>query len=323
MINVPWIEKYRPYTLKDMVLNKYIHNSLNCFIENKNLSHLLLHGPSGTGKTSTIMACASELYGSDISAMVMELNASDDRGIEVVRTRIKQFVKTDNVCGNKLFKLVILDETDAMTDDAQAILRKVIEKYTINARFCLICNYIKKISPALQSRCVCFKFKPLTYEMIYTRLKELIEFENVNISNDGIEGIIKYANGDMRKAINTLQSCYMAYTKINLYDVQKILGIPSSEQIYKILDMASTKSLSETFEFVVNLHKKDGLTLSDIITECHDLLIDSLIQNKQLCNFSEDKISLIIQELGNVEYNMSMCTHEIIQIGAFVAIFYI
>lgn len=322
MATIPWIEKYRPIILENVVLSEHIYNSLKCFMTNKNFQHLLLHGPSGTGKTSTIMACANELYGSDIHAMVMELNASDDRGIEVVRTKIKQFVKTDNVCGSKLFKLVILDETDAMTDDAQAILRKVIEKYINNARFCLICNYVHKISPALQSRCICFKFKPLTHTMLMKRLNYIVSQENINISNDGYNAILKYSNGDMRKAINTLQSCYMAYKQINEINIQKILGIPSNEQIYNVLETLANKPLSESFDFVLYLHKILGITLSDIISECHEVLINSVINGNQIFTFNVTNIGKIIKELGVIEYNMALCTHETIQIGAFVSAFY-
>ena len=148
---LPWVEKYRPKDLNELIAHEEIISVLNKLIESNKLPHLLFHGPPGTGKTSTIKACAKKMFGEHISSMVLELNASDDRGIDVVREQIKEFAGTKKLFSTGV-KLVILDEADAMTQDAQAALRRVIEKYTSNTRFCLICNYVNKIMPALQSR---------------------------------------------------------------------------------------------------------------------------------------------------------------------------
>jgi len=202
---LPFIEKYRPASLDEMISHTEIISTFKLFIKDGNMPHVLLYGPPGTGKTSAILACATEMYGTNKNFMVMELNAaSDDRGIDVVRTKIKQFVSSDNAfyrmsIGDKAqdaFKLVILDEIDAMTDDAQAILRQVIEKYTSNARFCLICNYIKKINKALQSRCIVFRFSPLNKDQMRQRLNYVIEKENINITEDGIKAILTKSDRD-------------------------------------------------------------------------------------------------------------------------------
>ena len=249
---LPWIEKYRPNTLGEMISHENITGTLQKFISNKFLPHLLFYGPPGTGKTSTIMACAKEIYGSYLPLMTMELNASDDRGIEVVRNRIKQFVSSGNAFFGKtleekknIFKLVILDETDAMTDDAQAILRQVVEKYTKNARFCLICNYIKKINPALQSRCTTFRFSPLSPVQMEDRISSIAKIEKVNVTSKGINCILKRSNGDMRKALNIMQSVHMAYKKVNEKNVNTCIGYPQKKQILDIYKILTNDSLAE------------------------------------------------------------------------------
>jgi DNA replication protein DnaC len=162
--NIPWVEKYRPGSLNEIVSQTHAITSIKKFVKNRQLPHLLLYGQSGVGKTSTIMACAKEMYGDNYSIMVLNINASEERGIDVIRGKIKDFVSTKGIYTEdttNYYKLVILDEADAITSDAQAMLRRVIENHTENVRFCLICNNVKKINYALQSRCTCFKFSPL------------------------------------------------------------------------------------------------------------------------------------------------------------------
>lgn len=175
--NLPWVEKYRPQALNDLISHQDILSTIQKFISEDRLPHLLLYGPPGTGKTSTILACAKQLYkDKEFGSMVLELNASDDRGIDIVRGPILSFASTRTIF-KKGFKLVILDEADAMTQDAQNALRRVIEKFTENTRFCLICNYLSKIIPALQSRCTRFRFGPLTPELMVPRLEHVVEEE--------------------------------------------------------------------------------------------------------------------------------------------------
>ncbi|CAE6449621.1 unnamed protein product, partial [Rhizoctonia solani] len=173
---LPWVEKYRPVTLSDVVSHQDITSTIERFIEKNRLPHLLFYGPPGTGKTSTIVAVARRIYGNDYKKQILELNASDDRGIEVVREQIKQFAETRTLF-NKGFKLIILDEADMMTQAAQAALRRVIEQYTRNVRFCIICNYVNKITPAIQSRCTRFRFSPLPIPEVEKRVNMVIESE--------------------------------------------------------------------------------------------------------------------------------------------------
>lgn len=182
---LPWVEKYRPATLDDLVSHKDITSTIQNFIEKNRLPHLLFYGPPGTGKTSTILAMARKIYGPQFRNSVLELNASDERGIDVVREQIKSFASTKSVFSSSVqpagnhggFKLIVLDEADAMTQAAQGALRRVIEQYTKNVRFCIICNYVNKIIPAIQSRCTRFRFNPLELDQVEDRLNHVIENE--------------------------------------------------------------------------------------------------------------------------------------------------
>lgn len=197
--------------------------TINKFVDSNRLPHLLLYGPPGTGKTSTILALARRIYGSEIvRQMVLELNASDDRGIDVVREQIKTFASTKQIfslgantakagggSGSiAAYKLIILDEADAMTNTAQMALRRIMEKYTANTRFCIIANYSHKLSPALLSRCTRFRFSPLKERDIRVLVDKVIEEENVKILPDATDALVRLSKGDMRRALNVLQACH-------------------------------------------------------------------------------------------------------------------
>ena len=275
--HLPWIEKYRPISLDHIISQDKVILSLKNFIKNKNLPNLIFYGPSGTGKTSTIMACAYELYKENTQFMVMELNASDERGIETVRTRIKQFVVSKTfLCNNTLFKLVILDEIDAMTNDAQAILRKIIEDNTKNVRFCLICNYLNKINTSLQSRCICFKFIPLQTNIIIDKIQQIIVKENIHISDDGISQLLNNTSGDMRKILNILQSLNSTYQEISSKIINNSLCLPSQDIISNILNHLFNHSFKDTFVLINDYKKNDGISLIHIITEIHSILLNKI-----------------------------------------------
>lgn len=282
---------------------KWSYFVVSKFIEQNQLPHLLFYGPPGTGKTTSILACARKLYSEkQFHSMVLELNASDDRGIGIVRGRILDFASTKTIF-SKGFKLIILDEADAMTNDAQNALRRgktpnstgfctfwmdfwlncnlflcflvlVIEKYTDNVRFCIICNYLSKIIPALQSRCTRFRFAPLAEEQILPRLEYVVDQERfvwltfwhfwmdwpkkfnrffpldrLKVSEDGKKALIKLANGDMRKVLNVLQSTWMAYKDITEETVYLCVGHPTPNDIKTIINwLMSVESFQECFE---------------------------------------------------------------------------
>ena len=212
--SLPWVEKYRPKDMSDLVSHEEIISTINKLIDANKLPHLMLYGPPGTGKTSTILACAHKMYGKSCPSMVLELNASDERGIDVVREQIKEFASTRQMF-TQAPKLIILDEADAMTNPAQFALRRVIEKYTRNVRFCIICNYASKIIPALQSRCTRFRFAPLEEAQALERLNVVARAEGVNATADGLDACVALGEGDMRKCINILQSTHMAFPEVS------------------------------------------------------------------------------------------------------------
>ncbi|KAJ0019917.1 hypothetical protein NQD34_007486, partial [Periophthalmus magnuspinnatus] len=278
------------------------------FITEDRLPHLLFYGPPGTGKTSTILACAKQLYKDrEFSSMVLELNASDDRGIDVVRGPILSFASTRTIF-KKGFKLVILDEADAMTQDAQNALRRVIEKFTENTRFCLICNYLSKIIPALQSRCTRFRFGPLVPEQMIPRLEHVIQQEKViDISPDGMKALVTLSSGDMRRSLNILQSTSMAYGKVTEVSVYTCTGHPLRSDIANILDW----SLNQNFTTALKTLK--GLALHDILTEVH-LLIHRVDFPPSI------RMDLLIK-LADIEHRLASGTNEKIQLSSMVAAF--
>lgn len=251
--------------------------SITNLIDSDNLPHLLLYGPPGTGKTSTIVAAAKRMYGNKYNSMTLELNASDARGIDVVRNEIKEFAGTQQLF-SKGVKLIILDEADAMTSDAQFALRRVIEKYAKNARFCLICNYVSKIIPALQSRCTRFRFAPLAESQIKGRLEFVAKSENVNLTEDGCKAILALSGGDMRRVLNLLQSTAMSnhatdnddtsmVATVTETDVYLTSGAPLPSDMDKILMWLMNETFRTACQNVQKLCTEKGYALADVLEQ--------------------------------------------------------
>ncbi|MEM5873155.1 MAG: replication factor C small subunit, partial [Candidatus Aenigmatarchaeota archaeon] len=201
-----WTEKYRPRRLSEIKGQDEIIKHLRAFVEQKNLPHLLFSGPPGVGKTTAALALARELYGDEQwRTNFLELNASDERGIDVIREKVKEFAKTKPI-GDVPFKIIFLDEADAMTRDAQQALRRIMEQYAGITRFILSCNYSSKIIEPIQSRTVVFRFKPLSKEAVFDILKNIAEREKLIIDEEALEALYYISEGDMRRAINILQA---------------------------------------------------------------------------------------------------------------------
>lgn len=326
----PWIEKYRPQTLNDVTGHEHIISSLNNHVKKNFLPHMLFYGPPGTGKTSTILAVAKDLYGENVQYMILQLNASEERGIDVVRKRIKNFVMTKSLCFNvskDMFKLVILDEIDAMTSDAQANLKKIVEMYTGNARFCLICNYIEKIDYALRSRCVIFRFTSLKKLDIIDKVNQIINNEKINMTNKEIQIIIRRANGDMRKILNQLQTLHMVYgsKKIDVDTVNEFFGYPTTDFIDNIINCLYNDSFSDAYDNINVIKKKCLISIGEICTEIFWQLYDKLLKGKSsnaLINTTEVKrIEQIVYDLGKLEQCQNISTNENVQTATLIAIF--
>ena len=289
---LPWVEKYRPKTIDEIISHQEIIQSLKKLISMRSLPHLLFFGPSGSGKTSTIKCCASQIYGQYIDCMILELNASNERGIETVRTKIKNFVGNKNNIflpkeAREVFKLVILDEIDSMTVEAQGMLRQTIEKNSASTRFCLICNDIDKINIALQSRCTLFRFAPLTMEDMRKRLYDICILENIKYDNNAIDAIIKITKGDMRSAINTLQHVKQTINnKISMEHVYKISGhcMPKiNNEIFGKLNELSNEQigLQQCVDEITDVIIEYNITIFNLLEELKNIIMDSKLSTNQ------------------------------------------
>jgi len=311
--NLPWVEKYRPNALDELISHEDIISTIRTFISQDKLPHLLFYGPPGTGKTSTILACAKEIYPPKLfNSMVLELNASDDRGIGIVRGQVLNFASTRTIF-NSGYKLVILDEADAMTNDAQNALRRIIEKFTDNVRFCLIGNYLSKIIPALQSRCTRFRFGPLGAEQILPRLEHVCKEEKVTITEDGKQALMTLSQGDMRKVINILQSCNMAFGEVTEDNVYTCTGHPLRSDITNIVNWSLNEDFSTAYKNIQELKTLKGLSLQDILSEVH-LYVHKLELPAQV------RIHLLVK-MAELEARLMGGASEKIQLGSLLAAF--
>ncbi|RKP27781.1 P-loop containing nucleoside triphosphate hydrolase protein [Syncephalis pseudoplumigaleata] len=311
--HLPWVEKYRPLTLDDLVSQQEIISTpVQNFMNQGRLPHLLFYGPPGTGKTSTILACSRQLYGSEYSSMVLELNASDERGIDVIRNQIISFASTRRT-STIGFKLIVLDEADAMTQAAQSALRRVIEKYTTNVRFCIICNYVSKIIPALQSRCTRFRFAPLQTEQITSRLDMITHKEGIKLTDSGKQALLRVSHGDMRRVLNILQACYAAYDTIDDAAVYHSTGQPFPADIEYILHALLNDEFSTAYSKINHMRIDKGLALADIITEVHEHLGNTELP-------TETRIYLL-DHLAEVEHRLSGGANESIQLSTMLGHF--
>ena len=313
---IPWIEKYRPNHINDIVYHDDIRNTLKKLINNKKFPHTIFFGPPGTGKTSTILACAREIYGDGYKTMVLELNGSDDRGIKVIREQIKGFSEY-----NQLFcrgvKLVILDEADSMTYDAQFALRRIIEEHSETVRFCLICNYINKIILAIRSRCMIFRFSPIPMNESLKILKNICEKENIKHNTSTLKSIIKICRGDLRGTINLLQSINLQYNSLDNISGYKITGIPDPKDMKKILLklIDDKKDFNHCLKNINNLIEKNGYSIDSILSELHYSIINNMSK------ISPDKLEKYLIELAEIEYQLCSSTFDDIYIGAIVGVF--
>ncbi|EKM81731.1 hypothetical protein AGABI1DRAFT_35783 [Agaricus bisporus var. burnettii JB137-S8] len=310
--SLPWVEKYRPVTLDDVVSHKDITSTIERFIERNRLPHLLFYGPPGTGKTSTILAVARRIYGTSYKKQILELNASDDRGIDVVREQIKQFAETRTLF-SKGFKLIILDEADMMTQAAQAALRRVIEQFTKNVRFCIICNYVNKITPAIQSRCTRFRFSPLPMTEVEKRVDMVVEAENVPLTTEGKNALLKLSKGDMRRALNVLQACHAAYDIIGESEIYTCTGNPHPSDIEIIVNSMLSDEFTASYQMISKMKTERGLALQDLLTGAFDYI--DTIELKPHARI------YLLDHLASTEHRLSTGGSEKIQLTALLGAF--
>lgn len=278
----PWVEKYRPHTVDDIVEQYEIVSVLKQCLSGADIPHFLFYGPPGTGKTSTIIAAARQLFGDIYKERILELNASDDRGIQVIRDKVKLFsqvtVSSTRTDGTPCppYKIIILDEADSMTHAAQSALRRTMEKETKSTRFCLICNYISGIIQPLTSRCAKYRFKPLGKQVILDRLKYICEQENVSYEPQVLETLVETSGGDLRRAITCLQSCarLKAGKSILNEDVVEVTGIVPDSYILNLLTICSDHNYQKMEAYVENI-LANAYSVPQVLEQFHDLIISS------------------------------------------------
>jgi len=306
-VKLPWIEKYRPNKLDELVSHEDIIKCLRRMMTKGELPHLLLYGPPGTGKTSTILALAKEM---GPTCSVLELNASDERGIEVIRSRIKDFVSSTSLfsVGKKgALKLLILDEADNLTLTAQMALRRVIEQFSKGTRFCLLGNYIHKLIPALQSRCTRFRFAPLADQHVVKRVKEIAQVEKVEMDQGGLNALLRVSHGDMRKVLNTFQATCMSSEKVTETTVYASTGYPLPSDMDALYHTLLTSRFSHNHAVLKKLLIDKGLALVDIVHALHErILVDSRL--------TPSSFRYLIPQLASIEYRLSIGASDHIQL---------
>lgn len=316
-MSLPWVEKYRPQTMSEVKGHANIITVLEKFGGIGKSPHLLFYGPPGTGKTSTILALAKEFYGRNKGDMVMEINASDERGIEIVTGKIKTFVETFSFSGERV-KLVILDEADALTVEAQSALRRIMEKSTSAARFCLCCNYISKIIGPLQSRCTKFRFEGIKRESLRCMALEICEKESLLFQTEAVEALLDLSGGDARRVINLMQSASLGCIGDSVCSVDyiyRLAGCPLPCDIDEIFFYLSAKSFKDAFEKVSSLVQDKCYAVANVLTN----LVD-----KVLTTFAADpvRLGILLDEFSNIEYNLSVGGNQKLAVGHLVSAFH-
>ncbi len=303
-----WVEKYRPKCLEEVSAQNNVIESLKKTLFTKNLPHLIFYGPSGCGKTSTIIALAKELFGREYwSDRIIELNASDERGINVVREKIKMCAKKSIKYNSNIppWKIIILDEADTMTSDSQFALRRIMEEHSKITRFCIICNYHDKIIEPIISRCSLFCFKPINEENIINKLRSISILENCNFSEIIFTKISKISRGDLRKAINLLQNCNNSFSnKENELLLDEFSGIMPKTLFDDLINNIILKDINK-IDNIINDIYISGYSMVNQVLLFHDYIISSNFSNKQKLN--------IINKISDVDQNLIKGCDEYIQ----------
>jgi replication factor C small subunit len=305
-----WTEKYRPQTFDDMKGQKEIVSKIRAFVEQKSMPHLLFSGPAGVGKTTLSIIIAKQLFGENWRQNFLELNASDERGIDVVRVKVKDFART-KALGDVPFKIIYLDESDALTKEAQQALRRTMENYTKTCRFILSCNYASKIIEPIQSRCAVFRFKPLSREDINEVITVIARNENLTISEEVRNALYDISEGDCRRLENVMQSCAVLRKEITPELIYSMASVAKPKEVNDILMTAINNNFLESRKKLLSLMLDYGLSGLDVIKQ-----IQKEIWNLHI---SDRKKVELVDRCGEIEFRMVEGADEYIQLESFLA----
>ncbi len=307
-----YAEKYRPKKLSEVINQKHVVERIKVFVKARNIPHMLFAGPTGVGKTATALALAHDLYGKNWRSNVLEMNASDDRGISIVRNQVKNFARTKTI-SNVGYRLIILDEADALTPEAQQALRRTMESYSSISRFILICNWSSRIIEPIQSRCAIFRFKTLSESDQRKYIERIIKGEGLRISKKAIDAIIYLAEGDLRRVANLLQASAALGKKITEAVVYDVASQAKPDDVKKMLLLALEGRFEDARKLLHELLLRQGLAGSDVIREIH----------KQIYSLPvPERIKLqMIEKTGEFEFRISEGGSDLIQLEALLAQF--
>ncbi len=305
-----WTEKYRPKNFEDIKGQDDIVRKVKAFVEQQAMPHLLFTGPAGVGKTSLSLVIARKLFGDNWRENFLELNASDDRGIDVVRNTVKDFARTRAI-GNVPFKIIYLDECDALTREAQQALRRTMENYVQTCRFILSANYASKILDPIQSRCAVFKFKPLAKEHVLLLINKVAEQEKLLIDDNAKEALIFVSEGDCRRVENILQSCAAVADTITEETVYSMASSARPQEVRELLQLALTGDFIKSRNKLTDIMHKFGLSGLDIIKGVQ----------KEIWNLDLDgrTAASLVDTCGEIEFRMVEGSDEFIQLEALLA----
>jgi len=304
-----WIEKYRPRTLAEMKGQEEIVERLRSYIDRDDLPHLLFSGPAGIGKTTAATAIARAVYGDDWRGNFLELNASDERGIDVVRDRIKNFARAS--FGGYDYRIIFLDEADSLTSDAQSALRRTMEQFADNTRFILSCNYSSRIIDPIQSRCAVFRFAPLSDDAVAAQIDEIAAAEGIELTDSGREALVYAAGGDMRRAINSLQAAATTGEVVDDEVVYAITATARPEDIREMVELAIDGEFVEARSRLDTLLTETGMAGGDVVDQLHRSVWDFDIPERAAVR--------LMERIGEADYRITAGANEQIQLEALLA----
>jgi len=305
-----WTEKYRPKEFSDVLGQDDVVSRVSAFIKDGNMPHLLFTGPAGVGKTSLSLVIARQLFGDSWHSNFLELNASDERGIDVIRNKVKDFARTRAI-GDVPFKIIYLDECDALTREAQQALRRTMENYTQTTRFILSANYSSKIIDPIQSRCAIFRFKPLPQDDVIKVIKKISQNEGLKIDDAATKALFDISNGDCRRVENILQSAASLSKDISEENIYSLASVAKPKEVKDVLQLALDNKFLAAREKLLDVMLNYGLSGLDVIRQVQ----------REIYNLDIDgrKKMELVEKCGDTEFRMTEGSDEFIQLEAFLA----